>query len=255
MSEYTTELRFICETLSGYNESQDYGKIHEIIHKTVFDIFSFDFPIFDEAYKRALCEKIIKHYYTREICEETYGLWKLRLDARMNEIMPYYNELYKTALLKFNPLYEVDLTTTHTGTNTNVANSTGNSASETAGNQTSSSNDKSSSDYVDWRLHSDTPQGSLSGVSSETYLTTADKNTNTGNESRDTSGNVNNEGSTKVNYKDDKKVSNTDEYVTKVSGKTSGQSYSKLLMEFRKSILNIDKMVIDELNDLFMLIY
>ena len=58
------------------------------------------------------------HYYTREIGFETVGLWKLKLQTKLNEIMPYYNKLYETELLKYNPLYDVDMTTTNVGQKT-----------------------------------------------------------------------------------------------------------------------------------------
>lgn len=111
MSNFTTEVRFICESLSGYTESVGYASVDEILNNAAPKVFDFNWDIFDENYRLVLEKKILKHYYTREISEETYGLWKLRLDARMNEIMPYYNELYKSSLLKFNPLYDVDYKT------------------------------------------------------------------------------------------------------------------------------------------------
>lgn len=111
MSKYTTEVRFICENSAGLTESVGYNSINEVLDKSRAKVFDFDFPIFDEAYRAVLENKILKHYYTREICCETVGLWKHFLDTRMNEIMPYYNQLYKSALLEFNPLYDVDLTT------------------------------------------------------------------------------------------------------------------------------------------------
>lgn len=106
MSKYTTELRYICEQQSGLSEStDDYTMIIETARPK---IFSFDYPIFDETYRPILETKIIKHYYTREIGAETYGLWKMWLDARMNEIMPYYNKLYNSELIKFDPLRDTD---------------------------------------------------------------------------------------------------------------------------------------------------
>ena len=109
MSKYTTEVRFICEVNSGLNESVGYSKIEDVITGAMPKIFDFDFPIFDESYRSVLERKILKHFYTREICEETVGLWKLRLNTRLNEIMPYYNKLYKSELLNFNPLYTDNL--------------------------------------------------------------------------------------------------------------------------------------------------
>lgn len=110
MSNYTTEVRYICEVNAGYKESQGYKSVDQILKEVHSKIFDFDYPIFDESYRTTLECNILRHYYTREICAETVGLWKLWLDARMNEIMPYYNELYKTTLLDFNPLYDVDYT-------------------------------------------------------------------------------------------------------------------------------------------------
>lgn len=109
MSKFTTEVRFICENAAGYDESQGYDKVEEIIETAAPKIFG-NFPIYDENYRLPLEIKILRHFYTREICEETVGLWKLRLMDRMNVIMPFYNKLYNSELLKFNPFYDVDLT-------------------------------------------------------------------------------------------------------------------------------------------------
>lgn len=113
MSKFTTEVRFICETANGLTESQGFTSIQNILSTAAPTVFDFNFPIFDESYRLPLEIKILRHYYTREICEETVGLWKLRLSDRLNMIMPYYNKLYESELLKFNPFYDVDLTTVH----------------------------------------------------------------------------------------------------------------------------------------------
>ena len=118
MSKYTTEVRFICESLTGHDDSTGYDDIDSIIQDAIPLIFSFDFPIFDEEYRNVLCTKILRHYYTREIGLETYGLWKLKLQTKLNEIMPYYNKLYESELYKYNPLHDVDMTTTNVGQKT-----------------------------------------------------------------------------------------------------------------------------------------
>lgn len=130
MSKYTTEIRFLCETLAGNTESQGGSKVNQILQVAAPQIFDFDFPIFDPDYKLPLEIKILRHFYTREISEETVALWKLRLEDRMNVIMPYYNQLYHSALLEFNPLYDIELTTSHegsgSGTETNDNETNGN---------------------------------------------------------------------------------------------------------------------------------
>ena len=124
MSKYTTEVRFICETLAGLDESVGGDSVETIISSSREKIFNFNYPIFDPTYKATLETKILKHYYTREIAHETVGLWKLRLNTKLNEIMPYYNQLYNSELLEFNPLYDTDVSRNKNGTNTKTANNT-----------------------------------------------------------------------------------------------------------------------------------
>ena len=112
MSKYTTEVRFICETAAGLQASAGLTSLDEILEAGRESIFDFDYPIFDAEYKPVLETKILKHFYTREIGSETVALWKLRLNSRLNEIMPYYNQLYKSELLAFNPLWDTDYTRT-----------------------------------------------------------------------------------------------------------------------------------------------
>lgn len=114
MSSYTTEVRYICETAANLSDSVGYNNVKQIIEDTADKILDFDYPIFDEAYRHHLNTQIIRHFYTREICEETVGLWKLRMEQKMDEIMPYYNKLYLSEIDKINPYYNVDITTTRT---------------------------------------------------------------------------------------------------------------------------------------------
>lgn len=211
MSKYTTEVRYICETYAGLRESVGFDRVEEVIQAAVPKVFSFDFPIFDEAYRNVLCVKILREFYTREICEETVGLWKLRLDQKLNKIMPYYNQLYKSELIEFNPLYDVDITRTHQG------------------NRNENSNTNSNGTTYD--LYSDTPQNGLSGVDNENYLTSADKvttNSNSGGQ-----------------------LNSLENYTEHVTGSNGGESFSKRLIDFRKTFLNIDQMIMNELEPLF----
>lgn len=246
MSKYTTEVRFICETASGLGESKGYADVDTIITNAIPKIFTFTFPIFDENYRTVLEKKILKHFYTREISEETVGLWKLRLDAKLNEIMPYYNKLYNSELLEFNPLYTANLTRkkkTDYDSNRNTSNNgTVNSTSNSNGSGTGTNTN------VGLDLYSDTPQGSITNVENETYLTNARKTTDTGNSSSTTSnsttGNVTNSdtGTDALN--------STEDYLETVIG-FEGSSASDLLIKYRDTFLNIDMMVIGDLETLF----
>lgn len=119
MSKYTTEVRFICENYAGQSQSQGGGKVKDILNDSWNKVFDFDFPIFSEDYRKPLCIKILRHFYTREICEETVGLWKLRLEDKMNMLMPFYNKLYESELISIAPLvnyrYDTNRNATKTG--------------------------------------------------------------------------------------------------------------------------------------------
>lgn len=178
------------------SESKGYFDIDEIIDKARPKIFDFPYPIFSDSYKPTLENKILMHYYTREISEETYSLWKLRLRSKLNEIMPYYNQLYNSELIKFNPLWDTDLDTdrdikqdnvhedetvtdnntdrtqtdhftndgkdVHTTDGTDVSRLGGQDVSTAGGTDTltTTRDDKTNT----WDLYSDTPQGSIAGI-------------------------------------------------------------------------------------------
>lgn len=277
MSKYTTELRFICENAAGLTESVGYNSIDEVLDGARASVFDFDFPIFDESYRNVLENKILKHYYTREIGAETVGLWKLWLNTRMNEIMPYYNKLYESELIKFNPMYDVDLTTDYQKVDNGTNNKTGSYSESGNFSETgSATEDNDSSDNFStlntktdkndhWDYYSDTPQGGITGLADNTYLTNArhitddttgsttgssgtSSNSTDISKSSSKSGNDSKSGSTT----DNATIRNVEDYLHHVVGKNGGVSYSKLLTEFRDTFLNIDMMIIGELKDLFM---
>ena len=271
MSKYTTEVRYICEHFSGLSESVGYNDVEQVIKNCLPKVFDFDFPIFDENYRTVLETKILRHYYTREIGLETVGLWKLKLSTKLNEIMPYYNKLYKSELLNFNPLYDVDVTVERkidtTGqhgtiteeTTSNNGSSTYDRSVDTSVHNTDSSTDASSNNKK--QMYSDTPQGSITDLEGGRYLTNATIDDSTGSvvSSGEQNGNSTTEesGSTETNNTSNKNtnssvdIKNMEDYIENVKGKQGGQSFSSLLMEFRETFLNIDMMVINDLEELF----
>ena len=116
MSKYTTEVRYICEHYAGLDESATWVDVDDILNRSYDKIFDVeDIPIFDTTYRAGLFKKILLHYYTREIGYETVGLWKMKLNQKMREIMPYYNQLYESTLLTYDPLKNVQNTHEHHG--------------------------------------------------------------------------------------------------------------------------------------------
>lgn len=249
MSKYTTEVRFICENSAGLSESEGADNVDSILDKCWNKVFNFDFPIFDENYRQVLCRKILKHYYTREIAHETVGRWKLALNAKLNEIMPYYNQLYKSELLEFNPFYDVDLTRSREGSGT--SNKTSNNTETNSGTSKNVSSESGTSNTDTLNRFSDTPQNSMDtqGIADSVPLTTVTKvnedNTTT-NESTDTlTRNDTKTGNGTEN------INNTDKYIETVKGKQGTENYSSLLKKFRETFLNIDMMIIEDCSDCF----
>lgn len=305
MSLYTTEVRYICEKAANYEESQGYKRVNDILN-TVWDkVIPQDWPIFDEDYRAVLCKKILKHYYTREIGLETVGLWQLKLETKLSEIMPYYNELYKTALLKYDPFRDVDYYTEHEGSDGGSSNEVTNGENDTTSTSertidrnesgvssfennaegTRNTENDGTNSNVRWDKYNDTPQGPLEWNSGEgqalnpveafEYLTNARQITDNGAEhsegtetredtqsgsstdSKETDvldsaeGNVHGTSEATTN----KTFDNTNEYLTHIYGKMSVKSYMSIIKEMREIILNIDMMIIEELSDLFVLLW
>lgn len=231
MSKYTTELRWVIE--NGY------------------DLQLNEYPIFDENYRQKLNQKIINHYYFREIGFETVGLFRFYLKQTMNEIMPYYNQLYVSALLEIDPLNTINFT--ETLTRTKIGNDTKNFNEDTTVNSNGESNSNSTKNTNFKDVESDTPQGMLSigNIEGELYASYAriSKNEDTTNstahqETTDTQKRKNDE---KINREDNENYTRTE--------KGNRESQSELLMKYRETFLNIDMQVINELNDLFMGLY
>lgn len=57
MSKYTTEVRYICEQKAGLQESVGFNNINSVLDKSWDKIFTTNWEIFDESYRKILCEK------------------------------------------------------------------------------------------------------------------------------------------------------------------------------------------------------
>ena len=190
-----------------------------------FDFKMNSYPIFDENYRDTLNNNILYHYYENEIGFETASLFRFYLNQKLNEIMPYYNELYKVQkkIIDENLLLNnVNLTERLTGSNT----------TETSSTSQSSNNGKN--------LFQDTPQGNISkqDINAENvYATNITLNENSINDNSSATG------------------SGTNEYLKTIVGNNGGKFNIDVLNDIKNNLMNIDLMIINELNDLFMGIF
>jgi hypothetical protein len=185
------------------------------------------FPVAEEfenkdLFRASLAQKIIDHYWNREIGLESFSMWRFNMRRKMNEIMPYYNKLYVTELIKFDPLSTMDMESE----SSNEQESTGNGTSTSAGDSTSTSQ----------AVASDYPQTRIENNGTGNFATT-------GQDSRGTSTTTGNGQETRTDN-------------ATATGKSSTKGYagsaSALLTEYRSVLLNIDMMVISAVEELFM---
>lgn len=106
MAEYTIELR-------------DVIKAH--------NIFDFPYPFYDEKKRPDFERNFIRHFYFREIGQETVDRFKFYLEDKMNTIFPYYNELFRTAQIEYNILDNYNITEKTTMKRENVGSASGES--------------------------------------------------------------------------------------------------------------------------------
>ena len=220
MSKFTTQIRWIVEQEeSQYKEPPPAGqKYHDSTYRK---LGLSEYPIFNEEYRATLNDKIIWHYYFREIGFETVAMFQWYMQSTMWEIMPYYNKLYESEIWAedIEPLksYDKKYHEDYWGT-------TGTTADGTANNK-------------DRNVFQDTPMSMLdedepSAVANLRYATNV-----TYDDGETTSHNV--------TSGDNKGGTDRHDY-----GFTESQS--DLLLKYRKTFLNIDVQVIGELKELFM---
>lgn len=184
MSNYTMELRHICEHYAGLTpEEIMFAAPDEIISAARTHVFDFQYPLYDADHKEELETKILEHFYMREIGAETPGLWKLYLSRTMREIMPYFNQLYYSADQEYNPLHDVDLTRTHTGHASGISSNQTDRTGQTAGSGTlqsqeagTSSNTRNETRAVDETVNTSDVTDS-NGSSNKTSNTTTSTDT------------------------------------------------------------------------------
>lgn len=137
MAKYSIELRKIIKTV-GEEEVKSWFMRYELTDYLAQD----EIDVIMERgtwNKEKLAQKIIDHYFMREIGFETVALFKHQVKVAMQEIMEEKLPLIYSASIKYDPLVNVDFTEEYSGQN--------------AGNSTSNSSGLT--------VQSDTPQGQI----------------------------------------------------------------------------------------------
>jgi hypothetical protein len=204
------------------------------------------YPIYDETHRTELNEKIIRHYALREIGQETAQQFIFYLGMTMAEIMPYFNERYKTLDMEYNPLQSVDMTTD----SENGSESQSSSKASSTQDSTSSSSSKSdnASTTTSKSFDSDVPQtgvvGDFARYASHANESQADSS-GTASSSQDSASHATSHSAT--DYQHDASNSKGKSHV---SGRS--QSAMSLVQEYRNAIINVDMEIVRSLEPCFM---
>ena len=251
-------------------------ELRELVENGV-NIWDFEYPTFYEGEEKTKFEKkVIDHYYFRQIGQETVGRFKHYFRTRIQEIMPHYVRLYESVKLMDdleNPFDNVDVVETfeQETTDSSIGSSSGESTSsgtmgtesETTQTENSTKTDAKNSSEDKTHKFSNTPQGSISNL--ENYMSEAsvDDNsyienvTSTGNGSVTSSNNENSTSSSTgvTSGSSTSESTGTVKHTLTRKGNQGVNTYAHDIMEYRKALINIDVMIIENLNDLFLGVY
>lgn len=203
------------------------------------------YPIFDESYREKLNEKIVAHYALREIGSETPQMFVFYLGRTMREQMDYFDQLYISARRKFDPFVTSDIRQEMDSTSVNE--SSGKSSGEQSNRSTADSTSDTVSDNSAMTFNSEFPQTRIDDF--RKYATSASQTDSKGNTHTSTQQDST-ATATSLSNTDYARSSDKGNSVAHTLG-TSG-SQSQLLLDWRSTMLNIDMMVINSLEDLFL---
>ena len=217
MSKYTIELREI--------------------ENCICYLFPKGFPFYtdSEELRQNFIQKFYDEYMFREIGFETVERFKRSLLGKLNKIMPYYTQLYHTELESkdINFLLNKDLVETFEREVSGSSEVNSNSTTNATGSSNSNSND----------IMYDTPNTRIDDMTK--YPTQGSQGENTAT--------TNSNGTSTSNQTGENTQTEKTSLISK--GNIGITSSAQLLKEWRDVIINIDEMILNDLEDLFMLLF
>lgn len=283
MSKFTMQLRFaVLNAIEKHNIPVSDAwetDLEQYWHYAYKYLGLEDYPIFDEGYREELNAQIIRHYYFQEIGCETLAQFSFRMRAHMWEVMPYYNRLYVAAL----QLDEKDIWSTadrsytehvahdedtaqderYSQDDTTTTHDTGNVSRETTSDTETggTSSDETRTDVLDL------PMGTLGSTNdlfaSGEYATNRERVVSNGSTTGETSTSAEESSNTTSSGtgtldRDGTRNSTGTRTFTEDRSRTYRErdlSYAELFKKYADAIMDIDAMVVESCDDLFMAIY
>ena len=214
----------ILESIVNYGKD-DKTKIKDLAKVGRLKIFDFDYPLSDKISKEDFECMILNHFLTRRIEFDTPTLFKIKLNVKLNEIMPIYNKMFDS--LDGWDIFRDGEKTSRYGSDDREM------VSETENNLHNESTSENTSD----RRYSDTPQDNIDNVKNGKYLTSYNYDTNNGTDESSSSGTSNNT------------TTDNNRYAETIE-KTSANKI-EILKQMQTEIKSIYSLIFKDLDDLF----
>ncbi|QGH74238.1 lower collar protein [Bacillus phage vB_Bpu_PumA2] len=289
MSSRTTELRYLVEMHSQHMENVSQAEKIEIGRKK---IFNFKYPFFSETYRSVFETNFLRTFYFHEIGFETEAQFFFHLETWLNVNMGYWSKMFESELIEFDPLKNVDITRDYNKKNNKEQDDTRNTDSslnsqtdrtsnvkgDSRNDQTNRQVDKASQTDDDFNRNVDSKmpdtrltltandgEGALP-YASEIKENTANKKRGSDRTSDVTGSDIGKTETDAVGKTDSKSTANTkdtfnssinnvEDYIFHEFGKAGTETYSEMLEKYRGTLLRIERMIFDEMRELFLLIY
>lgn len=197
-----------------------------------YNLFDFEYELYDNNLKPLFEEKFFEYFYFDEIGYPTVQRFKHMLKSKLHMIMPYYKQLYETELRTKEIDFMLNKDLTESFVRDLTSNATANSTVESTG----------SNSGINDGFQANTPQSKLV-QDIEHYMSSAtrDKTSSNYNDNNSSNSSTNNTGR---------------EETTLVSkGNIGVTSSAELLQKWREVLINIDELIFEDMQDLFMMVY
>lgn len=197
-----------------------------------YNLFDFEYELYDNNLKPLFEEKFFEYFYFDEIGYPTVQRFKHMLKSKLHMIMPYYKQLYETELRSKEIDFMLNKDLTETFVRDLTSNATANSTVESTG----------SNSGINDGFQANTPQSKLV-QDIEHYMSSANRDKTSSNYNDNNSSNsiTNNTGREETTF------------VSK--GNIGVTSSAELLEKWRKVLINIDELIFEDMQDLFMMVY
>ena len=196
--------------------------------------------------------RLLNHYKYREIGFETFGRFLDELEITMGEIMPRYNELFKTVATMAelpSPFDNVDVVETFEETRGQTATS----KTTTTASDTTKTDSKVTSDSK--QVQSQTPQGQLGITAADIDTIPYADQVNWGKDNSESNGTSTSNGETTASGSNESTGTTKHTYTKK--GNQGVNTYAHDMLEFRTQIIDVVDQLINDprIAELFMLVY